>query len=52
MTNIHFSDFDNKNLPNPYVLKFPSKLLLEKRMFTLTYVDFDMKPVFLFGNLN
>ena len=40
MTNIHFSDFDNKNLPNPYVLKFPSKLLLEKRMFTLTYVDF------------
>ena len=41
MTNIHFSDFDNdKNLPNPYVLKFPSKLLLEKSMFKLIYVDF------------
>ena len=40
MTNIHFSDFDDKNLPNPLVLKFPSKLLLEKSTLKLIYVDF------------
>ena len=41
MSNIHFSGLDNDKitLPNTYVLKFPSKLLLGKDMFTLTFVD-------------
>ena len=39
MSNIHFSGLDNVKMT--CVNKFPSKLLLGKDMFTLTFVDLE-----------
>ena len=43
MSNNLFSGLNNDKmtLPNIYVLKFPSKLLLGNDMFTLTFVDLE-----------
>ena len=40
MSNIHFSGFDNVKM-TCITHKFPSKLLLVKDMFTLTFVDLE-----------
>ena len=40
MSNIHFSGLDNVKM-TCITHKFPSKLLLEKDMFTLTFVDLE-----------
>ena len=40
MSNIHFSGFDNVKM-TCITHKFPSKLLLGKDMFTLTFVDLE-----------
>ena len=40
MSNIHFSGLDNVKIPC-ITLKFPSKSLLGKDMFTLTFVDLE-----------
>jgi len=50
ISNIHFSGLDNVKL-TCITHKFPSKLLLGKDMFTLTFVDLENEPAFLFGNL-
>ena len=39
MSNIHFSGLDNVKMT--CITKFPSKLLLGKDMFTLTFVDLE-----------
>ena len=42
MSNIHFSVLGNVKMTcQTYILKFPSKLLLGKDMFTLTFVDLE-----------
>ena len=43
MSYIHFSGLDNVKitLPNTYVVKLPSNLLLGKDMFTMTFVDLE-----------
>ena len=40
MSNIHFSGLDNVKMTS-ITHKFPSKLLLGKDMFTLTFVDLE-----------
>ena len=50
MSNIHFSGLDNVKM-TCITHKFPSKLLLGKDMFTLTFVDLENETIFLFGNL-
>ena len=50
MSNFHFSCLDNVKMTCKSH-KFPSKLLLERDMFTLTFEGLEIKPVFLFGNL-
>ena len=43
MSNIHFSGLDNVKM-TCITHKFPSKLLLGKGMFTLTFVDLENEP--------
>ena len=46
MSNIHFSCFVNDKITCiTQVLKFPSKLLLGKDMFTLTFVDVENETI-------
>ena len=44
ISNIRFSDLDNVKM-NCITHKFPTKLLLGKDMFTLTFVDLDNEPI-------
>ena len=48
MSNIHFSGLDNVNMTS-ITHKFPSKLLLVKVMFTLTFVDLENETSILFA---
>ena len=45
MSNIHFSGLDNVKM-TCITHKFPSKLLLGKDMFTLTFVDLENETIF------
>ena len=44
MSNIHFSGLDNVKM-TCITHKFPSKLLLGKHMFTLTFVDIENETI-------
>ena len=45
MSNIHFSGLDNVKM-TCITQKIPSKLLLGKDMFTLTFVDLENETIF------
>ena len=52
MSNIHFSGLDNEKwLAKHISTKFPSKLLLGKDMFTLTFVDLENETIISVGEL-